>query len=315
LIDVVIVNFNSKSYLKKCVQSVLASTVPVEVFVVDNGSKDQSLSILKNAMGCEPRLHLIENKENVGFASANNMALPMTQSDYILFLNPDCVIAPNTIESMMAVMDSHPEAGMAGCLLRNPDGTEQAGSRRFIPTPWRSMLRVLNLSKFLHNHPRFGIINLAGQPMPDRPVPMEAISGAFMFVRRKSLEQVGPMDDGYFLHCEDLDWCMRFRKGGWKILFVPQVEIIHKKGVCCSDQQIQVEWHKHKGMIRFYRKFFKHQYPLALMYMVITSVWTRFALVTTLISLQRLKKVISSLPLHYNRGFDSPKLRKKEFES
>jgi GT2 family glycosyltransferase len=144
---------------------------------------------------------------------------------------------------------------------------------------------------------------------------MEAISGAFMFVRRKALEQVGPMDDGYFLHCEDLDWCMRFRKDGWKILFVPQVAIIHKKGVCCRDRQIQAEWHKHKGMIRFYRKFFKHQYPLAIMYMVIASVWTRFALLTMLLSLQRLKKRIPSLPLHYDRGFDSPKLQKKEFET
>jgi GT2 family glycosyltransferase len=297
------------------VQSVLASTVPVEVFVVDNGSKDKSLSILKNAMGCEPRLHIIENEENLGFARANNEVLPLTQSDYILFLNPDCVITPNTIEAMMKVMDSNPEAGMAGCLIRNPDGSEQAGSRRYIPTPWRSMIRVLKLAKFFRTHPRFAIINLAGQPMPDRPVPMESISGAFMFVRRKAMEQVGPMDAGYFLHCEDLDWCMRFRKDGWKILFVPHVEIIHTKGVCCSDRQIQVEWHKHKGMIRFYRKFFKHQYPLALMYMVITSVWTRFALLTMLLSLQRLKKRISSLPLHYNRGFDSPKLQKKRFET
>jgi hypothetical protein len=298
LIDVVIVNFNSKGFLKKCVQSVLASTVPVEVFVVDNGSEDKSLSILKDTMGCEPRLHLIENKENMGFAKANNAALPMTKGEYILFLNPDCVITPNTIEAMMEVMDSHPDAGMAGCLIRNPDGSEQAGSRRFIPTPWRSMLRVLKLSKFFRNHPRFGIINLAGQPMPDRPVPMEAISGAFMFVRRKAIEQVGPMDEEYFLHCEDLDWCMRFCKYGWKILFVPHVEITHTKGVCCINRQMQVEWHKHKGMIRFYRKFFKRQYPAALMYVVIVSVWTRFALLASLFFLKRLtKKDFSRLPV------------------
>lgn len=277
MIDVVIVNFNSKEYLTKCVQSVLASTVPAEIFVVDNNSEDESLSILKNSMGCELHLHIIENQINLGFAAANNKVLPLTQSDYILFLNPDCVITSNTIEDMMAVMDSHPEAGMAGGLIRNPDGSEQAGSRRYIPTPWRSMLRVLKLSKFFRKHPIFEVINLAGQPMPDRPVPMEAISGAFMFVRRKALAQVGPMDDGYFLHCEDLDWCMRFREEGWKILFVPHVEIIHTKGVCCSDRQIQVEWHKHKGMIRFYRKFFKHQYPVVLMYLVIASVWARFA--------------------------------------
>jgi hypothetical protein len=225
----------------------------------------------------------------------------LTQGDYILFLNPDCVITPNTIEAMMKVMDSNPEAGMAGCLIRNPDGSEQAGSRRYIPTPWRSMIRVLKLAKFFRNHPRFAIINLAGQPMPDRPVPMEAISGAFMFVRRKAIEQIGPMDEGYFLHCEDLDWCMRFRKVGWKILFVPQVEIIHKKGVCCIDRPIRVEWYKHKGMIRFYRKFFKHQYPAALMFLVIASVWTRFALLTMLFSLKRLTNGFLVSPIHYTQ--------------
>jgi GT2 family glycosyltransferase len=309
LISVIIVNFNSKNYLTKCVQSVFASTVTAEVFVVDNNSEDDSLSILKSAMGCTPRLHIIEHEENLGFARANNDVLPSTQSDYILFLNPDCVIKPNTIETMMKVMDSNPDAGMAGCLIRNPDGTEQAGSRRYIPTPWRSMIRVLKLAKFFRKHPRFAIINLAGQPMPDRPVPMEAISGAFMFVRRKAMEHVGPMDDGYFLHCEDLDWCMRFRKAGWKILFVPHVEITHTKGVCSIDRQIRVEWHKHRGMVRFYRKFFRHQYPLGLMYLVTAAVWTRFALLTTLFSLERLtKKRCLVSPPRYARGFDSPKL-------
>lgn len=307
MISVIIVNFNSKDYLTKCVQSVLASTVPVEVFVIDNGSEDESLSILKNAMGCEPRLHLTENKENLGFARANNEVMPMTKSEYILFLNPDCVIKPNTIEAMMEVMDSNPEAGMAGCLIRNPNGSEQAGSRRYIPTPWRSMIRVLKLAKFFRKHPRFAIINLAGQPLPDRPVPMEAISGAFMFVRRKAMEQVGQMDEKYFLHCEDLDWFMRFRKDGWKILFVPHVEITHTKGVCSLDRQIRVEWYKHKGMIRFYRKFFKHQYPVALMYLVIASVWTRFALLTMLFSLKRLTIKDFSFPSRYAGGFDSPK--------
>jgi hypothetical protein len=293
LISVIIVNFNSKDYLAKCVQSVLSSTVPVDVFVVDNASQDESISILKNAMGCEPRLHIIENEENLGFATANNKVLPLTNGDYILFLNPDCIIAPNTLEAMMKVMDSHPETGMAGCLIRNEDGSEQAGSRRFIPTPWRSMLRVLKLSKFFRKHPRFGIINLAGQPMPDRPVPMEAISGAFMFVRRKAMTQVGPMDKNYFLHCEDLDWCMRFRKDGWKILFVPHVEITHAKGACSNDRQIRVEWYKHKGMIRFYRKFFRHQYPLGLMYLVTAAVWTKFAMLTMLVSVKRLIKMVS----------------------
>lgn len=292
LISVIIVNFNSKDYLVKCVKSVLTSTIPVEVFVVDNGSEDRSLSLLKETIHNEPHVQIIENKINTGFARANNQAVPLAKGDYILFLNPDCIIKPDTLKNMMAVMDSHSEAGITGCLIRNLNGSEQAGSRRYIPTPFRSMIRVLKLSKFFHNNPELGVLNLHWQPLPDHPVPMEAISGAFMFVRRKAMKEVGPMDDEYFLHCEDLDWFMRFGIAGWKILFVPGVEIIHAKGVCGADRQVRVEWYKHNGMIRFYRKFFRRQYPDGLMYLVVVAVWTRFALLATYLSLKRLVKVL-----------------------
>jgi GT2 family glycosyltransferase len=292
LISVIIVNFNSKDYLVKCVNSVLTSTIPVEIFVVDNGSEDRSLSLLKETIHNESRVQIIENKINTGFARANNQAVPLAKGDYILFLNPDCIIKPDTLKNMMAVMDSHPEAGITGCLIRNPNGSEQAGSRRYIPTPFRSMIRVLKLSKFFHNNPELGVLNLHWQPLPDHPVPMEAISGAFMFVRRKAMKEVGPMDDEYFLHCEDLDWFMRFGITGWKILFVPNVEIMHTKGVCSVDRQVRVEWYKHNGMIRFYRKFFRQQYPDGLMYLVVVAVWTRFALLATYLSLKKLVKVL-----------------------
>lgn len=277
-------------HLARCVQSVLASTVPARVFVIDNHSTDGSLSLLKNAIAADPRVNIIENKENLGFARANNQVLPISKGDYVLFLNPDCIIESDTLGCMLAVMESNPDAGIAGCLIRNPDGSEQAGSRRYIPTPLRSMIRVLKLSRLFHRHPRFGILNLAGQPLPDHPVSMEAISGAFMFVRRTAIGQVGPMDDRYFLHCEDLDWCMRFRMAGWQILFVPGVEIIHSKGVCGADRPIRVEWHKHKGMVLFYRKFFRRQYPVGLMYLVTAAVWTRFTILAALLSLKRLVK-------------------------
>jgi GT2 family glycosyltransferase len=290
LIDVIIVNFNSGVHLSRCVQSVLASTIPVRVFVIDNHSTDRSLSLLKNTVDVDPRVNITENKENLGFARANNQVLSMGKGDYVLFLNPDCIIESDTLECMLAVMESNRDAGIAGCLIRNPDGSEQAGSRRYIPTPLRSMIRVLKLSKLFHRYPRFGVFNLAGQPLPDHPVSMEAISGAFMFVRRMAIEQVGPMDDRYFLHCEDLDWCMRFRTAGWQILFVPGVEIIHNKGVCSADRPIRVEWHKHKGMVLFYRKFFRQQYPVGLMYLVTVMVWTRFTILAAHLSLKRLVK-------------------------
>jgi GT2 family glycosyltransferase len=99
-----------------------------------------------------------------------------------------------------------------------------------------------------------------------------------MLIRREALQDVGSLDEGYFLHCEDLDWCMRFRKKGWKILFVADARVVHHRGVCSRSRPVFVEWHKHKGMMRFYRKHFRHQYPGMLMWLVGTGVWLRFAL-------------------------------------
>ncbi|MGH9579201.1 MAG: glycosyltransferase family 2 protein, partial [Terriglobales bacterium] len=168
------------------------------------------------------------------------------------------------------------DAGMASCLVVNPDGSEQVGCRRMVPTPWRSMVRVLHLHQVIKNHPRIQPFSLTGLPLPRAPEPVEAISGAFMFLRREAFESVGLMDEGYFLHCEDLDWCMRFRQAGWKILFVPHVRIVHWKGLSSKAHPVVVEYHKHRGMVRFYNKFFRHQYPRALMVPVVSAVWLRF---------------------------------------
>lgn len=229
-ISVIIVNFNTGSLLSSCVASVLASNIPVQVIVADNGSQDSSIAELKINFAEDPRLTLIENHENLGFAKANNVALPFTQGDFILFLNPDCIIRPDTLEQMLLVLTEHPEAGMAGCLIRNPDGSEQAGCRRSVPTPWRTFLRLTRLSSLAKYHASFESYVQTGRPMPEQPVPVEAISGAFMLVRRAAIDQIGVMDEGYFMHCEDLDWCMRFRQRELAILFVPQVEILHVGG-------------------------------------------------------------------------------------
>ena len=182
---------------------------------------------------------------------------------------------------MLEAITSYPDVGMAGCLIRNTDGTEQTGCRRSIPTPWRSLLRVLKLGHLFQNNTLFQDFNLTGSPLPAQPQTIEAISGAFMLVRRSALNQVGPLDPDYFLHCEDLDWCMRFTQAGYQILFVPNVVITHVKGSCSINRPIFVEWHKHKGMLRFYRKFFLDKYPKALMWLVSLGVCLRFGLVAS----------------------------------
>ena len=277
LTSVVTVNFNAGALLVESARAALASTAPVEVIVVDNGSTDGSAAALRSAVP-DPRLTVIEAGANLGFARASNIGIRASRGDRVLLLNPDCIVEPDTVARMRAAMEAHPEAGMAGCLVRNPDGSEQAGCRRAVPTPWRSLVRTFGLARLFPHHRRlFDDFVLAGQPLPERPIPMEAISGAFMFVRRSALETVGLLDEGYFLHCEDLDWCMRFRGAGYPILFVPDVAVVHHKGHCGRDRPIRVLWHMHRGMVRFYGKFFRHQYPLPLMWLVYVGVWLRFA--------------------------------------
>ncbi len=286
-VSIVIVNFNGGELLTECVRSVLASTVPIEVFVSDNGSTDGSIYFLERAIQNES-LHIEKNGANLGFAKANNRVIPVTTGDYLLILNPDCIIEPDTLALMIEHMKAQPDVGMSGCLIRNLDGTEQAGCRRRVPTPWRTLVRMLCLDRLFPNHPKFESVVMHQKPLPQEPVCKEAISGAFMLVRRTVMEEVGLMDEGYFLHCEDLDWCMRFRQKGWNVLFVPDVEVIHAKGVCSDARPVRVEWHKHKGMVRFYRKFFRHQYPFLLMWLVILAVWVRFSLVAVLNTVKRI---------------------------
>jgi len=287
-VSVIIVNFNGGELLTECVCAALASTMPVQVIVSDNGSTDGSIYFLEKSIQDE-RLHIVCNGENLGFAAANNRVIPMTGGEYLLILNPDCLIKPDTLAPMLVQMKSHPEVGMAGCFIRNLDGSEQAGCRRRVPTPWRTLVRMLCLDRLFPNHPKFESVVMHQRPLPENPECKEAISGAFMLVRRAAMEEVGLMDEGYFLHCEDLDWCMRFRQKGWKILFMPDVEVVHAKGVCSHARPVRVEWHKHKGMVRFYRKFFRHQYPALLMWCVIGAVWLRFALLVVILNAKRLK--------------------------
>ena len=276
LTSVVTVNFNAGALLVESARAVLASTAPVELIVVDNASTDGSVAGLRAAIA-DPRLTVIEAGANLGFARASNIGIRASRGDEALLLNPDCIIEPDTIAGMRAVMAAHPEAGMAGCLIRNPDGTEQAGCRRAVPTPWRSLVRTFGLARVFPHHRRlFDDFVLAGQPLPASPVPMEAISGAFMHVRRSALDLVGLLDEEYFLHCEDLDWCMRFRGAGQTVLFVPGVAVVHHKGHCGRDRPIRVLWHMHRGMVRFYGKFFRHQYPRPFMWLVFAGVWLRF---------------------------------------
>ncbi|MFU8797270.1 MAG: glycosyltransferase family 2 protein, partial [Gammaproteobacteria bacterium] len=250
-IDVIIVNYNAGQLLLECVQSVLKSTVPVNILISNNGEK-------VTGSFTDSRVHVTENNANLGFSKGNNRVLEQAKSEYILFLNPDCMIQPDTLKQLLKVMEADVAIGMVGPVIRNLDGSEQRGCRRRFPTP---------LSALKNN------FNRHQEPLPKQPIDVEAISGAFMLVRRSALDTVGPWDEDYFLHCEDLDLCMRFHLAGFRIVFVPTVSVLHIKGACSSGRPLFVQWHMHKGMVQFYRKFYQDKYPWLLMWVVFAGIW------------------------------------------
>ncbi|MDB5813322.1 MAG: glycosyl transferase family 2 [Rhodocyclales bacterium] len=284
-LTVIVVNFNAGRHIVDCATSLVGQCH--ELIVIDNASSDDSLFLLEQSKLLLTTA-IVRNTHNMGFAAACNLGAERASGDLILFLNPDCVVAPGTLALLSAALTADASAGMAGGLLLNTDGSEQAGGRRLVPTPWRSLVRAFGLQRFKTRYPRlFEGYDLHAHPLPNGTAPVEAISGACMLVRRDALISVGPLDEGYFMHCEDLDWCMRFWQKGWRVLFVPNAPITHLKGVCSRRRPILVECYKHKGMVRFYRKFFRHQYPGVLMWLVISAVWLRFVILTVALLAKR----------------------------
>jgi GT2 family glycosyltransferase len=294
-LSAIVVNYNAGPILKKTICSLLDSAAVDQVIIVDNNSSDYSTEDVERWAGSESRLLCVRNNKNLGFARACNIGIAAAgKDDDLLFVNPDCIVDSKALEILLDGMQSNPQAGMVGPLILNNNGTEQAGARRAVPTPWRSFVRTFGLSRLSKRYPKlFSDFLLYKQPMPDVPVEMEAISGSCMLVRRAAISDVGLLDEGYFLHCEDLDWCMRFRQKGWKIMFVPDARVIHYKGACSQNRPIFVEWHKHKGMMLFYKKFFRHQYPGILLWMVGLGVWVRFCVVMFRYSFYNMKKLLT----------------------
>lgn len=276
LVSVVVVNFNAGEYLVAAVESVLKqSEVATEIIVVDNDSRDRSLDGLRTKLPAG-RVQIIELGGNYGFAYACNVGITASRGEMVLLLNPDCRMHEGSLALLRWMIRERPDVGMVGPLVVNPDGTEQRGCRRDIPNPWQIFCLAFGLHRLMPNHPRFRDYAYDTAVLPDRPTEVPAISGACMMVRRAAIDTVGHLDSGYFLHFEDLDWCLRFQSAGFKILFVPGAMVEHTQGVCSRSRPIRVEAHKHRSLVRFLRKNFTAYYPSSFMAVVSGLVLIRF---------------------------------------
>ncbi|KKA06083.1 glycosyl transferase family 2 [Pseudomonas ogarae] len=277
--DVIIVNYNAGELLLASVGAAFAAGAS-SVIVVDNDSHDDSLMLVERTHAAGDSLKIVRNTANLGFAVACNQGARLSAAPNLFFLNPDTVLAADAIDNLLLALRSAPQIGMVGGFLCNPDGSEQAGGRRVFPTPRRAFMRAFGLSRLSALFPSLlSDFLLHKEPLPGTPIVVEAISGACMLVKREAIESVGLWDEDYFLHCEDLDWCMRFHQAGWRVLFVPDARVMHVFGGCSRHRPYFVEWHKHRGFLRFYRKFFRRKYPAVLWFSVVIGVWFRFSLV------------------------------------
>jgi len=275
MLSIVIVNYNTRDLLRDCLRSIQNSEgiQDVELLVVDNASSDASAAMVSAEF---PRVHLIENPTNAGYAHANNLALRQCLGRYLLLLNPDTVLPPDALVRMIAFMDAHPEAGVAGPKLVRQNGSLDAACRRSFPSPEVSLYRMLGLSRLFPKSRRFGRYNMTYLDA-GLPAEVDSVVGAFMMVRDTVVKQVGLLDDRFFMYGEDLDWAFRIKSGGWKVLYNPEVVVLHLKGAASSRHSRKATIEFYRAMHIFYRKHYAGGTNVLLGLLIVAAIWSKCA--------------------------------------
>lgn len=250
-VSIIIVNWNAQALLARCLRHVVDTVKrsSYEVIVIDNNSSDGSPDMVRRDF---PAAILIANPDNRGFAAANNQGMAISQGRYVLLLNSDAFVEENTIDAMVAFMDQHPEAGMAACKLLYEDRSLQPSCSSF-PTLETEFYTAVGLEKLFPNSPIFGKYLMRYWDYSDIRA-VDVIMGAFMLVRRSAIDQVGMMDEGYFMYSEEVDWCYRFSRAGWKTLFNPHVQAVHLWGGTSKQVRWEMFVQLYRSRVRFFRR-------------------------------------------------------------
>lgn len=253
-LSVIIVNYNVKHFLEQCLHSVQKSGKGIEheVFVVDNNSVDGSCHLVKEKF---PAVKLIENKSNVGYSAANNQAIKQSSGQYILLLNPDTVVEEDTFRKVIAFMDEHPDAGGLGVKMIDGKGRFLPESKRGLPTPWVAFYKVFGISSLFPNSRRFGRYHLSFLNK-DETHEVEVLCGAFMLLRKETLDKTGLLDETFFMYGEDIDLSYRITKAGYRNYYFAGTTIIHYKGESTKKGSINYVKMFYQAMLIFSRKHF-----------------------------------------------------------
>ncbi len=248
-LSIIVVNWNTRGLLEQCLYTLERGTPDgdqVELFVVDNASTDGSGEMVA---GRFEWAHLITNEENVGFARANNQAILQSRGKYVLLLNSDTEVRPGAVQRLLAFMEGRPQAGAAGARLLNTDGSLQPSCHPML-TPEREFWRLIFLDRLApratYEMERWDI---------DRPRPVDVIKGACLLLRREALDEVGLLDEGYFMYTEEVDLCYRLAAAGWERWWVPQAEVVHYGAASARQAAQEMYVHLYRSKVHFYRKF------------------------------------------------------------
>ncbi len=276
-VSVIIVSYWTGPILARSVMSALHQSEVRDVIIVDNGNPKEDLERLKTLAGEDAqRLKILTDHGNIGYAAGCNHGVRAAEGKYIFILNPDAILPNGSVGKLLAAVDDWADdLWMIGGKLINPDGSEQAGSRRNALTPGSAFIEMTQIWRIAPKHPMFQRFNRHQTPCPKETVKMPVISGACMLMPRKSFDAIGGMDERYFLHVEDVDFCLRLGKAGGTILFTPDAEILHYKSTSRANA-MRIEYRKLRSIIIYFQTHFEDQYPKPFLWLVYGLVWLGF---------------------------------------
>ena len=270
--SVITVSYHTGAVLFDMIASVLAQDGLAELIVVNNGNPAPIVEKLEGMVAQHPKLKFITGHGNVGFAKGNNLGAKAATGDYLFLLNPDSVLEAGDITTLMEQSQKMPRPHLIGPRILDANGKEQSGSRRGELTPWNALVEVFLLYKFF---PKLQRWKWHEAPLPPDITEVPAISGAAMFLPRDDFFSVGGLDEGYFLHVEDVDFCFNLRKAGAKIYFMPQLAVKHVGATSDAPKPV-VERHKTISLSRYFHKNFAGTTPLPLLWILDAGIWVRF---------------------------------------
>jgi len=286
-ITAIIVNYNAGGMLQYCVTALLANMEQTKIIVIDNASTDDSAKNLRSLYGDRQGIEFLFNPTNLGFASAVNAVARHSNTDFILILNPDCVLQPNALGRLKNALMNDARAGLAGPAVRDENGRIQRATVRRFPGPWKSLLTASGLWRLGKWAPVFHGVEVDVSTLAEDVEIFEAVSGACMLVRSCAFEAVGYLDEGYAMHCEDLDLMYRLAAKKWHCLYVPDAAVVHKQGLSSRSRPSWVHFQKHRGMARFFKKFQADSTSLPVRVLVYSGIWFRFVLLWPMALIRR----------------------------